>query len=214
MHPPPLINPSLCDEQGKKEASMSNSHNYFYEYELNRCEGAAFARQCIGLSLRYVWEQLATVLNAYEKCACTPMLTAGSRSTANMLRCPMRTTPTLQAWLRELRELRRLTAQSAPTMALPTRPWTASGSTANAARRRKRLSLQQPVEMHPRTTRWEASQRAASKGPRRSTKLRRPPSLQHTATAPTDSLTTQPPTSSCTPWQRQATSMQRCNRVS
>jgi len=56
VHPPPLINPSLCDEQGKKEASMSNSHNYFYEYELNRCEGAAFARQCIGLSLRYVWD--------------------------------------------------------------------------------------------------------------------------------------------------------------
>ena len=68
VQPPPLINPSLCDEQGNEEDSMSNSHHNFYEYKLNRCEGAAFARQCIGLSLRYVWEQLAAVLNAYEKC--------------------------------------------------------------------------------------------------------------------------------------------------
>jgi hypothetical protein len=65
---PRVVDPSLCDELDKEESSTSNSHNNFYEYKLNRCEGAAFARQSIGLSLRYLWEQLATVLNAYEKC--------------------------------------------------------------------------------------------------------------------------------------------------
>ena len=68
VHPPPLIDPSLCDKQGNEEDSMSNSDHNFYENQINCCEGAAFARQCIGLSLRYVWEQLAAVLNAYERC--------------------------------------------------------------------------------------------------------------------------------------------------
>ena len=57
-------------------------------------------------------------------------------------------------------------------------------------------------EMHPKTSAWEGSQRAASRGPRRLTKPRRLPFLQHTASAPMGSLTMQPPTPSCRPWQR------------
>jgi len=210
VRPPPLIDPSLCDEQDKEEGSMSNSHNNFYEYRLDRCEGAAFARQSIGLSLRYVWEQLATVLNAYEKCLHAH---ADSRLKIDGKHAEMPHENDAYSAGMAARAAQATTAKSAPTMAPLMQPWTVSESTANAARQRKRQSLQQPVETHPRTTRWEALQRAASKGPRRSTKLRRPPSLQHTATAPTDSLTMQPPTSSCRPWQRQATSMQRCNRT-